>query len=307
MQDDLETMTVAPRPRRSGAGLLVVTLLGFIFGAALAGYLVWHGDLAAVLPPRNGAQDANTTQAPQPANAIAANAPQADVSGLETRLALMEDRFSRLSFAADAAAGDATRAEGLLIATSARRLIDRGQPLGFVADQLRLRFGDAQPRAVQTIAEFARNPVTMDELTARLEALAPDLTNAAENLSLWERLRQEFAGLFVVRRDSSTLLAPAARVQRAKLMIAAGRMSNAIDEVQRLPGADHADKWIEDARRYDDAQRALDLIETAAMLEPRKLKDGEGQSVTEPSPLAAPANVAATPSPSESASPAPSR
>ena len=36
-----------------------------------------------------------------------------------------------------------------------------------------------------------------------------------------------------------------------------------------MPGAAMANDWLIDARRYHEARRALDLIETAAILEPR--------------------------------------
>ena len=36
-----------------------------------------------------------------------------------------------------------------------------------------------------------------------------------------------------------------------------------------MPGAAEAKDWLIAARRYHEARRALDLIETAAILEPR--------------------------------------
>ncbi|WP_236555053.1 hypothetical protein [Novosphingobium sp. 9U] len=272
-------------------------LLAFLAGAGGVAYLAWHGDLARYLPaPSNagqssatgGAQDAvGSGAASQVAGGRTQPAMNAVVS-MEARLAMLEDRFSRLDFQASAASGNAARAEALLIASSARRLVERGAQLGFVADQLTLRFGDAQPQAVQTITTFARNPVTIDQLTARLEALAPDLTDTSQSMNLWSRTRQEVANLFTVHSDSPTLLTPAARIDRARLMLTARRIDNAIDEVERMPGAEAAQKWIADARRFEDAQRALDLIETTAMLEPRRLKDGSGQDVTQSSPLSTP-------------------
>jgi hypothetical protein len=40
------------------------------------------------------------------------------------------------------------------------------------------------------------------------------------------------------------------------------------------------------ARRYLEARRALDLIETAAILEPRQLRAVDGAAVSQTSPLA---------------------
>src|SRR3546814_19608739 len=103
---------------------------------------------------------------------------------------MLEDRISRLDFQTDAASGNAARAEGLLIAFAARRMIDRGEPLSYVADQLKLRFMNAQPHAVDTIIAFSKKPVTIDELSARLEALSPELTGVESKESLWDRPRQ---------------------------------------------------------------------------------------------------------------------
>src|SRR3990170_1686682 len=65
--------------------------------------------------------------------------------GLDQRVAAMEQRLARLDLQTQAAAGNAARAEGLLVTFASRRSIERGVPLGYLADQLRLRFGDAQP------------------------------------------------------------------------------------------------------------------------------------------------------------------
>jgi hypothetical protein len=332
MQDDNPTMAAAtpaspdhagtgfaptsPAPavrRRSSGGPALFALFAFLLGAGLVGYFAWHGELARYLPARQGAGRSSATSggstatdslATDAGTATSASQPQRAVVSLEARLAMLEDRFSRLDFKADAASGNAARAEGLLIASAARRLVERGEPLGYVADQLRLRFADAQPQAVETITAFARSPVTIDQLTARLEALAPDLTDTSQETNFLDRTRQELASLFTVHSDSPTLLAPAARIDRARLMLTSRRIGSAIDEVERLPGAEAATKWVADAKRFDDTQRALDLIETTAMLEPRRLKDGSGQAVDQPSPLSTP-EPAPTPATAPSAAPSP--
>ncbi len=53
-----------------------------------------------------------------------------------------------------------------------------------------------------------------------------------------------------------------------------------------MPGRAYADRWMQLARRYLEARRALDLIETAAILESRTLRGGEGAAVIQASPLA---------------------
>lgn len=308
MQDDSPTIPMAsmpPRRRGSAGRQLLVLLLAFGLGAGLVAYFAWTGDLSRYLPARAGADqspatggDARTTARGQ---ATPASPAPAAVLSLEARMAMLEDRFSRLDFEARAASGNAARAEGLLIASAARRTVERGEPLGAIEDQLRLRFGDAQPQAVDTIIQFSQTPVTIDQLTARLEALTPNLTDSLQGATWWERARQEVASLFIVRSDSPTLLAPAARVERARLMLTERRIGNAIDEVARLPGAEAAEKWTADARRFQDAERALELIETTALVEPRRLRDGSGQQVNEPSPTAGVSAAPVAPAPSETA------
>ncbi len=204
--------------------------------------------------------------------------------GLDQRLAAAEQRLARLDLQSQAAAGNAARAEGLLIAFAARRSIERGAELGFLADQLRLRFADALPNAVSTVIDFSREPVTMEELIARLEGLAPTLADSADEPS-FARMRRELASLFVVRRDATPSSRPERRLERARLFLESGRVDAAIAEVQNLPGASRAQNWIAAAERYADAHKALDLIETSAVLEPRRLRDGDGNRVEQPSPL----------------------
>ncbi|WP_374411094.1 hypothetical protein [Novosphingobium colocasiae] len=327
MQDDPDLSPAAPgytaasspppaRRRGSARGQLVVALLAFATGGAL---VIWAG-IEGYLPRYLGAPAPAVTQtapAVEPDAADAGRAAAGDLAGatsaaakggpetvasLEGRLAMLEDRLSRIDYQSGAIVGNTARAEGMLIAFAARRMVDRGEPLSYVADQLRLRFANAQPRAVQTIIDFSRKPVTIDELSARLEALSPQLSNTAGSVGLWSRVRREVTGLFVVRSDNASLVTPSARIDRARLMLSSRRIGGAIEEVERLPGADSATNWIADARRYQEAQRALDLLETTAMLEPHRLADGAGHAVNQPSPLApAPAATPATASPSPAA------
>ncbi len=308
MQDQTTTYPLPPPQgaRRSARGQLLVALLAFVLGAAAVGWLGWSGYLDSVLPDRTDEQPAAPpqsaeTEAEAETEAAALGAPVPELTAeeqlkavgtVEGRLAMLEDRFSRLNLQADAASGNAARAEGLLIAFATRRMVERGEPLRYLSDQLKLRFTNAQPRAVETIIDFSEKPVTIDELSARLEALGPQLTSGSNDESLWTRMMRELGELFTLRRDSSNVMTPEARIERAKVMLTAQRIPEAIGQVERLPGAKAADKWIIDARRIAKVQSALDLIETAAMLEPHKLKDSEGKRIDQPSPIATPVNVA---------------
>ncbi|MGB3166103.1 MAG: hypothetical protein WBA68_04925 [Alteraurantiacibacter sp.] len=204
--------------------------------------------------------------------------------GLDSRIAALEQRLTRLDIQAQSAAGNAARAEALLIAFASRRVIERGEPLGYLADQLRLRFGEERPNAVQTVINAAQNPVTLDQLLARLEGLAPTLDDAPEGEGVFTRLGRELSEIFIVRREDTASPVAERRLERARLFLESGRIEAAVSEVRNLPNAVIAEDWIDDAERYAAAQRALETLETAAVLDPRELRDGEGQRVEQRSP-----------------------
>lgn len=307
MQDKfIEAPLAAPAPRRTGRRLLVaLLLLLLILGGTV--FAVWR--IPALQDRIAGLVGLGAEPAPAPERAVLAmptftpppplpvtgtvETPAPIVAalpatGVDVRLVELEQRLARLDIKAEAASGNAARAEGLLIAYAARRTLDRGAPLGYLEDQLRLRFADAQPNAVQTLIAAASSPVTLDTLYAQLQAIAPQLAGAPANEDNWARVKREFSGLFVIRQQSGASVSPEDRIAEAKLMLAAGKTGEAIAEIERLPGASAALPWIASARRYDAVRRALDLIETTAMLDPHRLKDSAGTKVEQPSPLAAP-------------------
>jgi hypothetical protein len=289
-----------------GRALMLAVLAAFLAGGALVGWLMWRNsdagnasDEASV--PLDGLGVSETpagalSPSPSPlVQAIAAAKTEQAVErvaeqqgGLDQRLAAAEQRLSRLDLQAQAAAGNAARAESLLIAFATRRAVERGAELGYLSDQLRLRFGDQWPNAVSTIIEFSRNPVRLDGLVARLEGLGPSLRESSEGPS-WEAFQREMSQLFVVRRESTPSPQPQRRLERARWALEQGRYQNAIDEVKGMPGADKAEAWIKDAERYRKAMEALEVIETAAVLDQRGLRDGAGNPVRQlNSPLVLP-------------------
>lgn len=290
MQDEyLNRPQITRRPPSPGRALVAVGLLAFVLGAVLAGWIAWRSGLTLdrVLdrePPRLAAPPARPLPPPP---ALTAN-PVVAQGAFEQRLAALEQRLTRLDLQAEAISGNTARAEGLLIAFAARRMIDRGSPLGFLEDQLKVRFGDAQPNAVATIVAAAARPVTLDQLSAQLRAMAPALTDTPRTESGWARVRHEISNLFMIRTDSGSAQNPAARIDRALLALHAGQIDQAVISVRRLPGAAGAAAWIAAAQNYAEVQRALDLIESAALIEPRRLSDGAGRKVETPSPLTAP-------------------
>ncbi len=301
MADEFFNRTASSVPSRGGGrGLVIAVLAAFLLGAGGVGYFAWAG----LLPLQHTAPDrllvdGGTVKAPVAAPSPLASAPAAAEApqpaevrqdALEARIAGMEQRLSQIDLRTEAASGNSARSEGLLVAFAARRALDRGAPLGLLEDQLRLRFADAQPNAVNAIITAAKKPVTLDQLVARLESLAPSLSaTPAAQLGTWDKVKHELSNLFVIRHDSAPSPAPANRLDRARLSLEAGRIEEAVAEVQKLPGAGDAESWIADARSYASARAALDLVETTALLDTRSLRDATGNRVEQVSPAASPA------------------
>ncbi|WP_176592491.1 hypothetical protein [Sphingobium sp. EM0848] len=276
----------APAPaRRRGLWLMtVLVLLAFAVGVvitvlALPRIQRWNApQRQAVMndPMLNGVRSG---VAIRPLSADAAQM-------LDSRVVQLEERLNRITVEAQAASGNAARAEGLLVAFAARRALDSGTPLGYIEGQLRLRFGQAQPRAVATIINAAREPVTLADLRAGLMAVADQVTVPPADASWWEALEHEAREIITIHKASTPSPRPQAALDRALRYIDGSRVSAALAEVEQMPGRAVADRWMQYARRYLEARRALDLIETAAILEPRQLRAADGEAVAQTSPLA---------------------
>ncbi|MBU6268102.1 MAG: hypothetical protein KGN34_11215 [Sphingomonadales bacterium] len=281
-QDDLNagTASLAAAPRRRGGStgrLLGGTLLGLVIGLGVSGWVAWRAgiDVEGLLTGQVAHQQAAATgswNAPAPGNAIGV---------VEGRVGALETRLTALDAQARAAAGNAGRAEALLIAFATRRAIERGAPLGYLEDQLKVRFGDALPNAVGAVLAGARNPVTLDQLALGLDELAAQAPASAQ-ASGWEKMRRQISGLFVIHNAPETASSdPSARIVQARLMLREGRLDDAINAVRALP-LPHRDEWVAAAVRYQNLQRALDLLETTALVEPRELVDGAGRKIPVP-------------------------
>lgn len=281
----------------SGRTLLMLLVLAFVGGAILSGWLItrsgWFDDTTSA--PPQAAPDSKVMTV-DPANPALTGAPPRMPSGmlgasppgaLDARVAELENRLSLINVQAQAASGNAGRAEGLLIAFAARRALDRASALGYLEGQLQLRFGAAQPNAVGTIVRAARNPVTMDQLRSQLEDIGPSITSGGDSgEGFWNSLQREASELFVVEQQGTVSQTPTQRLQRAKRYLEAGRVEAALGEIERLPGRNKAADWMRKARMYAEARRALDIIESAAILEPRGLRDASGLPIEQPSPIA---------------------
>ena len=265
--------------RRSLLAMLALPLIAFIAGIAAAAWLLTHWSTAAALvgvaPAASPAPRPTMARpAPLPAQG-AAPAPAAATQRLvidpETtrRVNLLEQKIAEIDSQSREAVGNADRAEGLLVAFAARRALDRGVALGYIEGLLRQRFGETQRQAVATIITASRQPVTLEELQEGLQEVGPDLTGGSPNQNWWSALRSELGGLITIRRAGTPSTMPAERLHRATRRLESGQVDVALAEVLRMPGRENAVEWISAARRYVAARRALDTIETAALLDPR--------------------------------------
>lgn len=266
-------------PEQSGrfpvAVMVIIGVVAFLAGIALM-LLVTRIDRAT--PEATPSPTPSTSASPAArATAIPALPPGTDLATLNAReeqlagrLDAIEARITSVDGESRLASRYATRAEGLLIAVSARRLLDRGQPLGGVESQLRLRFGEEHPAAVSVIVRAGAEPVTIEDLRLALDTIAPRLTASGADESIWKRIRRVFDDLIVVRRETSPSPRPSDRLRRARRMMEAGQVEAAVAEIAHMPGADNARSWMTAARRYIDARQALAEIELAAMTPPRE-------------------------------------
>jgi hypothetical protein len=163
---------------------------------------------------------------------------------------------------------EAARADGLLLTYAVRRTIDKGAPLGALAEQLRLRFGATQPQSVAAVLSAGQAPVTVDALKTELRGLAPVLLTGNRDDSTWATVKRELSELFVLRKENGPSLAPNERLIRAEALVDAGKLDLAVEEVAALPGASIAQSWMARAKRFSDAHKALDRLEQVAILQP---------------------------------------
>ena len=303
MTIDFEPTGTAEQPKRSLMPMLLLPFLAFVIGLAAMGWLLSRWDAGArflgVVPPPPPVQEAPPAVAvvaePEPAAPAAADGPEPQRLLIDPeitrRVNRLEERLSTVDLQSRAAVGNADRAEGLLVAFAARRALDRGVALGYIEGLLGQRFGDSKRQAVATIITASREPVTLQELQEGLQEVGPQLTGGGgPGQNWWTALRSELGGLVTIRKAGTPSPVPAERLRRASRRLEAGQVDVALAEVLRLPGREKASNWIAKARRYVMARRALDEIETAALLEPYSAPSGPPAAA----PAGPPAPTAAT-------------
>lgn len=277
---DYEPGRVTAKSKRPLWAWLALPLVAFLAGLAAMGWLLARWGTAATFLGIVPAPPAVVEPAQQPiaVEREPAALPQADAPAGERlvidpettrRVNRLEERLAVLDLQSRTAVGNADRAEGLLVAFAARRAIDRGVALGYIETLLRERFAATEPQSVATVLTVARAPVTVQSLQKQFQEIAPHLSGGGQSQSWWAAFKTEMAGLVTIRRENTPSTQPAERLRRAGQSLEAGQVEVALLEVLRLPGHERADPWIANARRYVASHRALDRLESAALLEPR--------------------------------------
>lgn len=248
-------------------GWLILTVILMAAGAVIA---VWglagnpaFARYVGLAPP---VAVAAAPMALLPAPQAPAATSRADERAAAARLNELESRLSLVENATQRAEGSAGRADALLVAFAARRAIDRGVPLGFLENLLAERFGAAHPQAVAAVITASRTPVRLDQIDSEFAALQPQINAGSPEESAWSAVRRQLGSLIAIRHADQPSTRPGATYARAQTRLAAGQVSEALAEAMRLPGISRAPGWVNAARTYVTAHRALDEIESSALL-----------------------------------------
>lgn len=254
------------QPRLGWSARLLIALSLIFAGAAAAVWALGRYDPAARFlgvtpaPPLQIVRATPVASQPPSAAVPSASAPES------ARIAELEERLARVEQSSQRAEGSAGRADALVVAFAARRAIDRGVALGFLENLLVDRFAAQHRQAVATIIAASRNPVRLEQLRADYAALGSELRGRGPNDGFLTSFRQELGSLIQIRRANVPSMQPDARYSRAVDRLAGGDVDAAVAETMRLPGAQRATAWVTRARRYVAAHRALDEIESSALL-----------------------------------------
>jgi len=253
------------RNRMGWGARLLIGLLLVVVGAGATIWSLAHYPPAARVLGIAPAAPQPIMAAPKPdasPHAPAATPAPADAA----RIAALEQRLSQVENATQRAEGFAGRADALVVAFAARRAIDRGVALGYLENLLVDRFGPQHQAAVATVITASHQPVRLQDLTSEYEALGPELRRGDPQDSWWTNLKREMGSLVELHRADRPAINAEARYSRALQRLSSGDVDQALAETMRMPGAARASDWIGKARRYVAAHRALDEIESAALL-----------------------------------------
>ena len=247
-----------------GARLAIAAVLILVGAAAATWGLAHYQSAAQVL----GVTASTQSPAPPQQAALAASPQQSGTlnPAIAEQIGQLQARLQRVESQSEQVKGSAGRADALLIAFAARRAVERGVSLGYLEPLLVDRFGSAHPQAVATIVTSSRSPVRLTELIAAYQDMEPQLIGPPPDEGLLTGIKRGLSSLVTVHRADRPSSQPQARYQRALSHLMAGEVDAALAETMRLPGAPRARDWIDSARRWVAVHRALDEVESAALI-----------------------------------------
>ena len=257
--------TAASRTGLSWSARLLIALVLVIAGAAAATWALAHYQPAArflgVVPQSAQPARPSLVVSRPPATAAQTNSAEA-----AARVQVLEARLAQLENATRHIEGSAGRSDALVIAFAARRAIERGLALGYLEPLLVDRFAGQHQRAVATVITASRQPILLDSLISEYQALGPELRRGDPGDGWWNNIRRELGTLIEVHPADRQPANPDARYARALRQLNAGDVDHAVAETMRMPGSSRAQAWVGKARRYIAVQRALDELESGALL-----------------------------------------
>ncbi len=285
MNTDYEKIQTAPNNGIKFRTIAIFTLIAFIGGSVAAGWAITKYDLfqSNDIADNNGimsneplnidSKAITVAPAPQPTanNAVAVNqirnnsTRQLDDSSMKQRVDSLDDRISRINVQAQQASGNANRTEAMLIAFAARRAIDSGSSLGYIADQLTFRFANTNQKDIDILIEASDNPIRLSALQNQIEQTSESLLSPNQDSNTWDTIKKEMSELFIIRKSGSPPPQPERRLERIKIALSSGDIKTAIAEMEYMPGAENTADWIASAKRYIRVQNALNAIERTAI------------------------------------------
>ena len=253
--------------QRMGWGARLLIALAFLLvGAGATVWSLGHYPRAARLLGVSPPAPQPLASQPKPAIAPPTQAAPVSPAASNQQMAALEQRIDNVENATERAEGFAGRADALVVAFAARRAIDRGVALGYLETLLADRFGAQHQAAVATIITQSHQPVRLEDLQSEYEGLGSILRRGGPQDSWWASFKREMGSLVEVHSAERPAVNAEARYNRALRRLSTGDVDQALAETMRMPGAARASDWTAKARRYVATHRALDEIESAALL-----------------------------------------
>lgn len=261
---------IAPSPPEQNRQLTLTATAGialatFVVGLLIAGLIAWRLMPASPAPQPQTAAPAATKVIVAPPVATDPASLSARQQMLAAELTALEQRTAAVTGEAANSYGNATRAEGLMIAFASRRALDRGLGLGYLEQQLKDRFGATRPNEVAAIIDAGRHPITVEDLRLGLDQIGSQLALGPAGDGWGGSFLRMLGSLVVIHPRTALSPVPGERLARIRRLLAQEQVEAAVEEVKRLPGAAQSKAWLDGANRYVATRRALDTLEAAAL------------------------------------------